>query len=888
MEYTGRKTARIKFPLGGIGTGCIALAGNGSLLDWEIFNRPNKNTYNGFSHFAVRAESDGRVLDARVLHGDLQPPYDLAFYGTPRETLAGMPHFQNTSFEGEFPLAKILFEDRSFPGQVSLSAFNPFIPHNEKDSGIPAAFFEIEIHNSTRRPIDYSVVGAIANPIFSQQEHRIEQVDGITILRLAGKEEILPAKSANIGDICIATDAELTSWQHYWFRGEWFDSLEVYWKDLLRPGKLKDRLYRSEDSVGFPASAGLVRTNHGSLASHVRIGAGQKKRVRFIIAWNFPFHEKYWNDSADEEGGGARNADKRPQWKNYYATQWENSRASAKYALQHWETLFFQTKHFHDLLFASSLPAVAIDAVSANLAVLKSPTVLRLTDGTFWAWEGCADDIGSCSGTCSHVWNYGQSLAFLFPSLERSVREADYKYNQQPDGGMPFRLPLPLGTKHPGGRSCADGLFGSILAVYRDWKLSGDTEWLHSIWPEVQKSLVFAWSPANEDRWDPEKTGVLWGRQHHTLDIEMFGPSSWLVGFYLAALKASAEMAEHLGDFDSAAEYREILRRGQRWVDANLFNGEYFHQHIDLTDKTLVDRFNVGSYYWNEEHGEIKYQIGEGCMIDQVLGQWHADLYGVGDVFDSAKVRKALKAIYRNNYRKEMRGTCNPCRLYALNDEGGVMICTWPNGSNPPAIPLTYAQETMHGFEYALASHMIWRGLVNEGVSIVKSIRDRYDGERRNPWNEIECGYNYARSTASYALLLAFSGFSFDMSKGCMGFSPAENGKPESRFFWSTATAYGEVILRPNYMKLSVSSGQLELSRIEYPGFGRSKSLRIVKRGRLISGACDQDGISFARKVSLKTGDRLVMETQMPGLPTVKSIPHEFCRTDVAETIGSI
>ncbi len=102
--YRGKKTKAISFPLGGIGTGCIGLAGNGRLIDWEIFNRPNKGSVNGFSHFAIKAESADKVVDARVLYGDLLPPYtgDMATpmwasfgFGPRREYLTGLPHFRD-------------------------------------------------------------------------------------------------------------------------------------------------------------------------------------------------------------------------------------------------------------------------------------------------------------------------------------------------------------------------------------------------------------------------------------------------------------------------------------------------------------------------------------------------------------------------------------------------------------------------------------------------------------------------------------------------------------------------------------------------------------------------------------------------------------------------
>jgi len=462
------------------------------------------------------------------------------------------------------------------------------------------------------------------------------------------------------GNLSIATDAEDVSWQQYWFRGSWFDNLEVYWRfflprerseahDFIAEGKLVNREYPPEQSGSG---------NNGMLAAHIQVEPGETKSVRFVISWSFPNCENYWNRERAREL--AKKAGVSPTWKNYYATIWEDSKESAIYSLKNWDRLHSETKLFKETLFASSLPDVAIEAISANISTLKTATVLRLEDGTFYGWEGCRARTGCCEGSCTHVWNYAQALPFLFPKLERSMREADYKYNQQPNGGMPFRLQLPLGIKHPGGRSCADGLFGGVMKAYRDWKICGDTEWLKSIWPAIKKSIEFAWDETNEDRWDLDKTGVLQGRQHHTLDMELFGPNAWLTGFYLGALKAAAEMAEYLGESETATEYRALFEKGKAWADKHLFNGEYYHQLINLEDKSIPAKFNAIDVYWNEEHQEIKYQIGDGCEIDQVLAQWHANLYGLGEVFDPQQTKKALKSLYKYNFKETMRDFYNP------------------------------------------------------------------------------------------------------------------------------------------------------------------------------------------------------------------------------------
>jgi uncharacterized protein (DUF608 family) len=806
FTYKGRKTAQISFPLGGIGTGCIGLGGNGRLLDWEIYNRPNKGSFNGFSHFAIKAEAGGRVLDARVLNGDLPPPYSGQFglgdfgsfgFGEPRQTTAGMPHFRSTEFDGRFPIACVRFVDPSFPGRVRMTALNPFIPGNEQDSGIPAALFEFEVRNTGAGPITYTLAGTLANPLPAPNVHTVAAQGRAVTLGTTG----LAADDPGYGDLTLATDASDWAVQSYWYRGGWNDNLEVYWRDFTEPGLPKDRTYAA-DEVG--------RDNHATLAARITVPPGKAGKVRFVISWSFPNCTNYWNAAC---GDACATAGLPRTWRNWYATVWPTSRESARYALADWKRLVAETRKFRDALFGSTLPDAALDAVSANLSILKSPTVMRLEDGTFYGFEGCHPGSGCCEGSCTHVWNYAQALPFLFPGLERSMREADYRHNLKPSGAMPFRIQLPLGVEPSGFRPCADGQFGGVMKTYRDWRICGDTEWLRRLWPAVKASIEFAWSPENPDRWDPDKTGVLWGRQHHTLDMELFGPNAWLTGFYLGALRAGAEMADALGDPATAADYRALANRGRAWIDANVFNGSYYGQRVDLADRATLEAFGALEY-WSEEHGEIKYQVGDGCGIDQVLAQWHADLYGLDDLLDPNHVRSALASLYAHNFKDPIRNHYNPWRLFCLNDEAGLVMCDWPEGARKPRIPLTYAQETMHGFEYAAAGLMISRGLVAEGERVVEAVRARYDGEARNPWNEIECGSNYARSMASYGLLLTYSGFTFDARRRALGFAPKRWVNGRFRCFWSVDGAWGEIEATPTSCLLRVLSGALKLKSL--------------------------------------------------------------------------
>ena len=811
MKYFGDYTSEISFPLGGIGTGCVGLGGNGRLMDWEIFNRPSKGSINGYSHFAIKAVKDNKPITF-VLNGDLEKDFIGQYkqskftgygFGPEPQRMCGFPHFGNVEFDGEFPIATLKFKDDKFPADVTMTAFNPFIPNDSNNSSIPAAFFEIEVTNTTEEPLKYQIALSVANPYISHNESK--KKDGYQMLSFYNSGE--DKSSLGYGDLTIATDCEKTYTQTYWYRGGWQDKIVTYWNDFNNIETLNERIYYTDG-----------KNDTGTLASEIEVRPQESKKVRFILSWNMPNCYNYWKEKSEE------NEPVKP-WKNYYATVFEDSTDSASYSLNNWSDLYSRTLTFKNTLHNTSLPKSVIDAAASNLSVLKSPTVLRLEDGSFYGWEGVHEKEGSCEGTCQHVWNYAYAMCFLFPDLERSVRELEFKYSTDRDGKMAFRMMLPLGRKMSHFRACVDGQMGAVIKCYREWKISGDNEWLKANWDNIKKVLEYAWSDKNPDAWDLDKDGVLEGRQHHTLDMEMFGPSSWLEGMYLAALKSAAEMGDFLGDTVKAEEYRELFNKGSKWTKENLFNGKYFIQKIDITDKNITDRFSASDTYWNDETCEIKYQIADGSSIDQMLAQWHADIIGLGDIFDREQVSIALKQMMKNNYKPNMRDFANPWRVFSLNDESGSVICVYPDGANKPKIPIPYCEETMTGFEYSFAGLLCSRNMIDDGIKAVSAVRDRFDGKKRNPWNEFECGSNYARSMASYALIPILSGFEFDMPKKYIGFKPYVKDKFNA--IWSIEGAWGEFILDENKVTVTVNEGKLLLSAFGLKFSNTVSSLKI-------------------------------------------------------------
>lgn len=843
-RFTGPGLTTISFPLGGIGTGSVGLSGRGGLVDWEIFNRPSIGSVLPRTFPIIWTREKGKPPVCRVIEAPPNPPYQGKGGGDPHGNGEGLPHMDSCTFCGEYPFAWIEFRSRRLPVRVTLDAYNPFIPSDADASGYPAAILRYTLTNRTANPVDATVVWSLFNAVGSigaaqddpaqrtvefglgKNVNQFVECDGIRGLLFTSEK--WPLGHPRNGSMALTTPAKSVTVMRYWLRTGWFSPMHEFWDTFSHTGRLPEHDYG-------PTPDG--QSSAGALGVCLRLKPGETRTVLFYITWYFPNFEKYWGQKPCACASGQPTGAAWATWPNYYANRFTDAFDVARQLHREERRLREESMRFHDALFGTTAPPFILDAVSSQMSTLKTTTCLRLTDGTFYGFEGCMPSAGCCEGSCTHVWNYQQTLPFLFPELERSMRSADYRYNMRQDGGMCFRLQLPLGSPPNEFHACGDGQMGGIIKLYRDWKISGDDNWLKSLWPDAQRALEYAWV-----QWDADRDGVMEGVQHNTYDIEFVGPNPLMTIFYLGALTAAAEIADHLGETEKAAEYRSVFMKGKTWIEQHLFNGEYF---IQLYDPDKASEF----------------QFGTGCLSDQLLGQWTATVAGLGHLLDSQKLHKALCAVYKYNWRKNLSEHPNPQRVYALNDEAGLLVCSWPRGGRP-AIPFPYSDEVWTGIEYHVAAHLIWEGYSKKGFAMVKAARDRHDGVRRNPWNEFECGFHYARAMSAYGLLLAVSGFTFDKGAGRLGFRP--HVQPRAfRTFWALDGVWGTYEQNPRAAALDVLWGKMLIQELTLGHFAKSRriSVHLERRGTARPIACtlESGAIRLAEPVALRAGDRLTI-----------------------------
>lgn len=484
---------------------------------------------------------------------------------------------------------------------------------------------------------------------------------------------------------------------------------------------------------GDDASSPFDQKLIGCLARKLHLPAGQSATVDYVLAWHFP------NLELERLGKVGR----------HYATKFDSAHAVAQYVAKEFPRLSSQTKLWHDTWYDSTLPHWFLDRTFLNISILATSTAYRFADGRFYAWEG----VGCCAGTCTHVWHYAHAMARLFPELERITREhvdLGAGFNEK-TGVMGFRAEFDRNL-------AVDGQAGTLLRCFREHLMSADDAFLQRNWARVKQ----AFGPLLA--LDAGRDGIMQGAQMNTLDLPWYGKVAWLSSLYVAALRAGERMARHMSDADFADRCRATADRGAENLVRELFDGEYF---VNKVDPKHLDKVNAGT----------------GCEIDQVFGQGWAFQVGLGRVLPERETRAALRSLWKYNFTPDVgpyRSAYKDGRWYAMPGEAGLLMCTFPRNDwdynnakgKGPSWATGYFNECMNGFEHQVAGHMIWEGMVQEGLAIERAIHDRYSASRRNPWNEIECGDHYSRSMASHGVFLAACGFEYEGPAAIIGFAP--------------------------------------------------------------------------------------------------------------------
>lgn len=786
--YSGQSLGAISMPVGGIGGGCIQMDGQGRAAIWQIFGN-YKAIALPDSFLAVRCKSASKPPVVRALQGADAGPFK---------------GIRTVRFRGEYPFGRWTFSDPTLPLRIELEVFSPMIPGNARDSAFPCAIFRVAVTNTGKEVVTVNVMAVQQNavgvnaatppigrrsPAYGGNVNRSVHEAGLTMLsfeRQAPNDAGTMALAARGRSVIAATDT-----------GDISDLFAVF-EQTGRPSRTSPSDGVPQASSPAPSPEGS--TYNGALAASLSLKPGASATQTFILTWHFP-GIKHGGEIAGWQSEGS-----------LYETQWPDALSVARELDKRLAELTQQTRLYHDTFYASNLPVWLLDRMSSQTAILRSMTCFWGRDGYFGVWEGCNAEGGCCAGNCSHVWHYAQAHARLWPEIGRAMREQELRWIT-PEGALPHR--------QPNAAPAFDGQCGTILGAYREHLTSRDGRWLAQRWASIRAALDYLIS-----RWDPDENGVLTGPQWNTLDENLGGSSSWLGSLYIAALRAGEQMALIQGEGATAGRYSRIASAASERQDATLFNGEYYIQIPDATPYR---------------------DYGQGCHIDQVLGQWWADMLNLGRVYPTDHVRSALGALHRHNFLYDFADVPQAPRKFVHDDDAGTKMITWPRGGRPEAErQMLYADEVMTGFEYAAAAAMVSHGMIEEGFRTVRAIADRYDGRLRtglspgnysawgysgNPFGDDECGKFYGRSLSSWSLLLACQGFVHDGPGKMIGFRP--QWRPENHVsFFTSCEGWGLFTQKRagavQRERIEVRRGRLAVVRLLFETANRSAAPKVA------------------------------------------------------------
>ena len=743
-EYHGEHLRRIRMPLGGIGTGQVSLCGTGGLRAFEIRNTAEKTftpcRESVHPAFVLRTADSSGAVAARLLEG----PLDTSEYEGPYGCSApnhGYPRFPSAVFKVAYPLARVELSDPAMPVRATLEAMNPLVQGDAEASGMPVALLRWRLTNTGSAPISATVAAAMPNPCGGALSQCAAETDSLRAVVFRGNAddsasakpfhretgEFAVSLPRGAGDISIGATL---------FDAGWSDGLDQFWRRFVATGDVGDQ-------------TGCRECHFGLLAARVDLAPGETREIPFLYSWRFP-NRSAWERTengffSDEELVG-----------NHYCHVWPDALSAADAFLARLPELEAKTVAFvRSVAEAPDVPAAIREAALFNLSTLRSPTCFRTADGHFYGWEGVDDTHGSCHGSCTHVWGYEHALVDIWPDLAKDMCELSFFHAMSDNGAISFRIGQPLARQaRELGKAAADGQMQCIVKAWECWAKTGDDAWMERLYPTVRKALEFCWT---EGGWDADRDGVMEGCQHNTMDVDYYGPNPQMEFLYLAALQAVERLAARFDpDAAFAATCAGLRANGAAWTEANLFNGEWYEHRVASAEGGFHPA-TKGGWTPQTDLRHPDFQLGPGCLIDQLVGDYAARAAGLDPVADPVHARKATETILARNRREPGAPAFNFMRDFVLAGERSLTMAWYPP-ERKPKTPFPYYPETMTGFEYVVAAWLAQTGDVANAEEIVRDIRSRYDGNKRNPFDEAECGHHYARALAAWSVFKACEG----------------------------------------------------------------------------------------------------------------------------------
>ncbi len=783
--------ARSGVTLGGVGAGGAELRKDGCFYNWSAFNNAPRGTGSklGFPEqdimfFKLRYEVPGqepRIKLLQIEEGQRVGTVEMHIYEFP--WLSGV---QKVQYSARFPFADLVYTDPDMPVEIRLSVWSPFIPHDVDNSTLPTLCFDFQVINKSNKPVDVMLMAAqrnLAGYDVKEKIYTAKLSEGTGYKVFEAGASGLASDHSSAGTMALASLSPDTShylgWEHR----------HPYFERVLRAKQLPnidDTAARTTRDRSTGKRWALART-YNTLAQSANLKPRQAFTHSFVMAWHFP---NMWNEGKTRIEGA------------YYARKFKSAADVARYVVGQKDNLHKRSRAFVDDFYDSDAEPFVLDQINSQLnTFITSGWCTK--DGNFGILEGITPDKHWGPLATTDVSVYGSvPIATLFPSLERSTLRA-HRSIQRESGEVAHGLQRDFGKALTGvaGVDRRLDLHAQYVGmVMRDFFWTSDKDFLKEMWPSLKKAMEYCVKERdlNGDSM-PDMEGIMSSYDN----FPMYGVATYIASQWLAALHGMVQGARALGDTEAEKRYAGFFDKGKAIFEQRLWNGKYYR-------------------LWNDEGGKHGGK-DEGCLTDQLIGQWVMRFNDQGDLVPREQISSALKSVLAMSYKPNF----------------GLRNCSWPGATPWAEVPdniwVDQANTCWSGVELAFASFLIYEGLYKQGLDVIRTVDQRYRKAGRY-WDHQEFGGHYYRALSAWAAVNAMVGLT--QNQGVLGFAPKLPQK-SVRLFFATPTATGHYERTGSgagqRVRLIVASGSLQMAGLKLAFDKPSSKASVRVDGKAVS-----------------------------------------------------
>jgi len=807
--------ARNGVTLGGVGSGGAELRKDGRFYNWSAFNNAPRGTgtalpaeQDDIMFFKLRYEVPGEEPRIKLLQ--IEDGYRVGGVEVHVYEFPWMTGVEKTEYSARFPNVEMVFTDPDMPVEVRMKAWSPFIPHDVDASTLPALCFDFQVVNKSNKPCDVMLVACQRNMAgydFKEKLYSASLMEGPGHKIFEAGATLVPADHSSAGTVSLASlssdSSHYLGWEHR----------HPYYERVLRRktlGNIDETAKRTTKDRKTGKRWALPRTLN-SLAKSATLKPKQGFDHSFVMTWHFP---NMWNESHTRIEGA------------YYARKFKSAGEIAKHVIANKADLHKRTNDFIANFYDSDAEPFVLDQINSQLNTFVTSGWCT-KDGNFGILEGITPDHHWGPIATTDVSVYGSvPIATMFPSLQRQTLRA-HRSIQQESGEVAHGLQRDFGKRLTGvaGVDRRLDLHAQYVGmVMRDFFWTNDKAFLKEMWPSLQKAIEYC---VKERDLDGDSMPDMEGIMSSYDNFPMYGVAAYIGSQWLAALDGMVQGARALGDPQAQARYQGFFDKGKDIFEKRLWNGKYYR-------------------LWNDEGGKHGGK-DEGCLTDQLIGQWTMRFNGQGDLVPREHIKSALKSVIEMSYKPKF----------------GLRNCSWPGATPwadvPDNIWVDQANTCWSGVELAFATFLIYEGLYQDGINVMRTVDDRYRKVGRY-WDHQEFGGHYYRALAAWATVNAMAGLS--QNQGVYGFSP-KLPKKSLKLYFAVTTGTGHYERSGQRTKLTLATGNMEMKGLNLAMDKPSEKVKVTVDGQQVpaQAAVSADKtevlLTFASPLLLKAGQVL-------------------------------